>query len=199
LELVKKTLKEGHIVISDDLNYYTSMRHDLKRIAEDMKINFFIIHISTPISVCLKWNENRGNPIPSKIIKDINKKFDNFGKYNWEIAFAKFDLSRLKHLDNSIEDLINKILQNIKSAKEIKEKEKITTLKSNLYNEQLDKITRDIVGDLLRNPNFHSLKKKIIRSRKIFVKTHVNILLNKIEIAKRFRDYLEKRLNVKLT
>ena len=35
LAKVEKSLKEGYIVISDDLNYYTSMRHDLKNISDD--------------------------------------------------------------------------------------------------------------------------------------------------------------------
>ncbi len=199
LELVKKTLKEGHVVISDDLNYYTSMRHDLKKIAEDMNIKFLIIHISTPMVICLKWNENRGNPIPNKIIENINKKFDNFGKYNWDIPFAKFDLSRMKNLDKHIEDLTKKIFQNIKFAKEVKDKNNFKALQANSINEKLDKITRAVVGDLLQIPKFLPLKKKIIKSRKIFVKTNLNTLLDELDITKRFREYLEKNLNMKIS
>ena len=199
LELVKKTLKEGHVVISDDLNYYTSMRHDLKKIAEDMNIKFLIIHISTPMVICLKWNENRGKPIPNKIIKNINKKFDNFGKYSWDIPIAKFDLSRMKNLDKHIEDLTKKIFQNIKFAKEVKDKTDFKALQSNLIHEKLDKITREVVGDLLRNSRFHHLKKKIINSRKIFVKNNVNTQSDGLEILKEFKDYLEKRLNINIT
>ncbi|MFX1258837.1 MAG: adenylyl-sulfate kinase, partial [Promethearchaeota archaeon] len=36
LEDIQNGLKQGYIVISDDLNYYTSMRHDLKEIAENL-------------------------------------------------------------------------------------------------------------------------------------------------------------------
>lgn len=199
LELVKKTLKEGHIVINDDLNYYTSMRHDLKKMAEDLNIKFIIIHISTPMDICLKWNENRGNPIPNKIIENVNNKFDSFGKYSWDIPFAKFDVSIMNNLDSSIEDLTQKIFQEVRFLKEVKEKKDFKAQQSNLTNEKLDIITRDVVGDLLQNPKFHHLKKKIIKSRKVFVKINLNVPLDELEISKRFRDYLEKRLNINIT
>ena len=66
-------------------------------------------------------------------------------------------------------------------------------------NEKLDKITRAVVGDLLQIPKFLPLKKKIIKSRKIFVKTNLNTLLDELEITKRFREYLEKNLNMKIS
>ena len=62
LNEVKNALENGFIVISDDLNYYTSMRHDLKRIADDLKRKLFIIHIATPLEVCIEWNQKRDQP-----------------------------------------------------------------------------------------------------------------------------------------
>ena len=199
LGLVKNALKDGFIVISDDLNYYTSMRHDLKEIAEVMNINFLIIHISTPLEICLKWNEMRGKPIPNKIIENINKKFDNFGKYSWDNPFASFDLSRTENLDNLIENFTDKIFQSMRYAKKIQDVKGFKRIQSNSINEKLDKITREIVSNLLRNPNFLPLKKKIIESRKIFVKTNVNKPLDEGDISKGFKDYLEKSLNIKVS
>ena len=55
----RKELQLGMIVISDNLNYYSSMRHDLKKLTENFELKFFIIHISTPYNVCLQWNKKR--------------------------------------------------------------------------------------------------------------------------------------------
>ena len=41
------------------------------QVADDSKIKFFIVYISTPFDICLKWNKLRGKPIPNKIIKKI--------------------------------------------------------------------------------------------------------------------------------
>ena len=39
---IHSALQQDKIVISDDLNYYTSMRHDLKSIANKLKRHFFL-------------------------------------------------------------------------------------------------------------------------------------------------------------
>ena len=81
---INTSLKDNNIVISDDLNYYSSMRHDLKKIADRLEIKFFIIHIATPLKICLNWNKKRGKPIPKSVIKKVYNKFDTFDKYNWD-------------------------------------------------------------------------------------------------------------------
>ncbi|MEJ2250570.1 MAG: adenylyl-sulfate kinase [Candidatus Lokiarchaeota archaeon] len=63
LKNVRKYLKEGAIVISDDLNYYTSMRHDLKEIAEDLNLPYYIIFISTPMAICIEWSDIMGGQV----------------------------------------------------------------------------------------------------------------------------------------
>ncbi|MFX1392393.1 MAG: AAA family ATPase [Promethearchaeota archaeon] len=199
LKLIKKALKSGFIVISDDLNYYTSMRHDLKNIAENMGLKYFIIHISTPLEICIKWNEKRSKPIPNSVIYNINKKFDDFGNYNWDIPLASYDLSQLKDLNQTVEKLIEIINQNlIILKKRTKKKEDIKKI-SNIDNEKLDRITRKIVGELLRNPKYRSLKNKIIKYRKKYVKMKVNTVLIESDIVKTFKQYLEKSLNIKIS
>lgn len=193
---MRKELQNGSIIISDDLNYYTSMRHDLKKLADDFKIYFFIIKISTPLEICLKWNKLRGKPIPNKIIKNINKKFDNFGKYSWDNPEAIYDISRIQDLNKEIEDFVEKIKNIVNISKETLDKGKNLKDRSNLDNQNLDKITRVYVGKLLQNSEFSSMKKSIIKTRKLFVKLYKNIFLNESEIAKSFKEYLEKRLGI---
>ena len=66
-------------------------------------------------------------------------------------------------------------------------------------NQNLDKITRIYVGKLLRNPKLMSLKKKIIKTRKIFVKLHKNKALKDFDIATTFKKYLEENLSIKIS
>ena len=199
LKSVKDALKKGFIVISDDLNYYTSMRHDLKNIADKLDLKCFIIHISTPLETCIKWNKNRGKPIPNRVVINIAKKFDDFGKYNWDFPFANYDLSQLKDLNESIEKIIDIFIRNLKISEDLAKANEFIRLSSNINNEKLDKITRNIAGDLIRNPNFSLLKNKIIKYRKIYVKKNLNTDLTESEIIKTFKEYLEKCLNIKIS
>jgi tRNA uridine 5-carbamoylmethylation protein Kti12 len=196
LLIIEKELQNGSIVISDDLNYYTSMRHDLKKLADNLKIYFFIINISTPVEICLKWNKLRGEPIPNKIIKNINKKFDDFGKYNWDNPEAIYDVSQIHDLNKEIEVLVERIKNKVKTLKEpLDKKQKLKDI-SNLDNQNLDKITRVYVGKLLQNSEFLSMKKSIIKVRKLYIKNYKNKFLKESDIAKSFKEYLEKRLNI---
>lgn len=198
LKIVKSELQKRNIVISDDLNYYSSMRHDLKVIADDLNLNFFIIHIITPIDICMKWNEKRGEPIPNVVISKIQEKFDKFNKYNWDFAVATYDLSVINNITLEIEELLDQLEDKIVYEKRKKrpERKKIIT---NIFNESLDKITRTYVGKLLIIPDYLPLKKKIIKLRKIYVKRNKNKVQSEAAIANDFKDYLEKSLNIEIS
>jgi len=198
LKKIKSELEKGHIVISDDLNYYSSMRHDLRDITETLKIFFFIIHIATPIEICLKWNEKRGEPIPNMVIKKIHEKFDNFNRYNWDVTDAVYDLSQMAELNPLVEDFLENILIKRDNEKfELKSLE-MKSVFSNLDNENLDKITRIYVGRLLHLSRYLPLKKRIIKLRKNYVKLNKNRTLNEPEISKSFKFYLEHNLNIQI-
>ena len=98
LKAIRRALINGDIVISDDLNYYSSMRHDLMKIAETLKKGFFIIHIATPLETCLRWNENRGKKVPNEVIQDVSNKFDGFTRYKWDTPLNVIDLSKVSNL-----------------------------------------------------------------------------------------------------
>ncbi|MFX1410402.1 MAG: adenylyl-sulfate kinase [Promethearchaeota archaeon] len=199
LEIIKRELKNGSIVISDDLNYYTSMRHDLKDIADELNLNFFIIHIATPLEICLKWNEKRGNPIPNKIIKRINKKFDDFNKYKWDTPYVIYNMSKVTDLNEFLIDFADRLYFKLKHALKILENDSMFKQDLSLYNEELDKITRNYVGKLLEDSNYHPLKNKIIKLRREFVKIKKNEYLSELEIQNSFQKFLEEILNIKIS
>jgi tRNA uridine 5-carbamoylmethylation protein Kti12 len=199
LAKISDSLKKGYSVISDDLNYYNSMRHDLKEIAEDQECKFFIIHISTPLEICLKWNELRGKPIPETVITNINAKFDDFGKYNWDYPIASIDLSQFKNLNEIIEKLSLKIVNTMNGP--ISKRRNLNNIAQNVnvYNELVDKVTRNIVSKLLQNPQYYHLRKKILKYRKLFIKKKLVKALDETLISKSFKDYLEDCLNLKIS
>jgi tRNA uridine 5-carbamoylmethylation protein Kti12 len=198
LEQIKTNLNDGFIVISDDLNYYSSMRHDLKLITEELNLNFFIIHISTPLEICLQWNEKRGKIIPNSVIKKIAHKFDNFDKYKWDSPIASINLSEVKDFNHFFENLMNKITYEMENLYEQQKKEGIFKQSTDLYNEMLDKTTRKIVGEILKNSEFKPLKNQILKFRKLYVKLNRNKFLNQSLITSNFKEYLEKNLNIEI-
>jgi tRNA uridine 5-carbamoylmethylation protein Kti12 len=194
----RKELQNGMIVISDNLNYYSSMRHDLKKLAEDFELNFFIIYISTPYNVCLQWNVKRGKPIPNKVIKEVNKKFDHFNKYSWDRPLAEFDLSQIQNLDQEIENLVNIISQKIELFSITRKNAQESDETFNIENENLDQLTRVLVGKLLQDREFLSLRESILKSRKLFIRLYRNNHLSSDEITQKFREFLEKSLKIKI-
>ena len=196
---IKNALEQGNIVISDDLNYFTSMRHDLKLIAENQRLDFFIIHISTPLEICLIWNKLRENPVPDEVLYKINDKFDNFKKYSWDFPEIQLDLSQTSNLQEKSEELVEIIEKKFKiSIKPTIEKScEIAGPDSN--SEKLDSITRKIVGYILQNPKYIPFKKRIIETRKVFIKENLKTSLSESEIEKSFKEFLENRLEIKFS
>lgn len=198
LKMIKSELEKGNIVISDDLNYYSSMRHDLREITEQLNLNFFIVHIATPLEICLKWNENRGKTIPNIVINKINKKFDEFNKYKWDIPVAVYDLSQIADINYKINSLIAIIQKERENVKDRFEKLDVRKDFLNLDNQILDKVTRNYVSTLLQYSMYLPFKKRIIKLRKIYVKENKNKALKESEILNAFKIYLEQNLNIKI-
>jgi len=194
VQSVRNQLIKGHIVISDDLNYYSSMRHDLKLIADSLNIKFFIIHITTPFKLCLKRNEERGKPIPDEVIHNIYSKFDNFDKYKWDTPFETYDFAKDMDLSQFLETLNNKIALYLKERK--KSKETLQNIPSTSIREKLELITRKYVGELLKNPNNHSSKEAILKYRKSFIKSRTDEDFEVNKILEDFKRYLHKNLKV---
>lgn len=196
LEKIEQILKENKIVISDDINYYSSMRHDLKEICERLNLKFYIIFISTPIKVCLEWNQIRDKSIPDELIVNIKKKFDKFHKYKWDRPNLIVDMSKVENIDKIILEFLDKIHNSQKNPIiELIERDKKKNY-SKSYSESLDLITRSIVRELLINREYHHIKKDIFRKRREFIKKNLNKLISEAEIKRLFIEFLEFTLDI---
>ncbi|TFG17292.1 MAG: adenylyl-sulfate kinase [Promethearchaeota archaeon] len=193
LREIQSALKKGFIVISDDLNYYTSMRHDLKEVAVKLHLPYYIIHISTPVDQCITWNEKRGKPIPNEVIYNINQKFDLFNTYSWDTPFSSFNLSEVMNLRPKIEQLLKLIEQDIKLTLEQSVINKTQKIK-NRYKEKLDQITRKIVNHYLKDLSDNSLITEILSLRKVFIKQNLDKEMSNSEIAQKFNYFLKMQL-----
>ena len=125
-------LENGFLVISDDLNYYKSMRSDLRQIAKRSGSDYDIVFVDTPVEQAIKWNQERGSPIPSSLIEEINQKLDPpKGDYKWDTPLAVVDPSKqsieeianiivsavLKRLENPIRSKPKKVVEDEKSLR----------------------------------------------------------------------------------
>jgi selenocysteine-specific elongation factor len=125
-------LENGFLVISDDLNYYKSMRSDLRHIAKRSGADYDIAYVDTPVEQTINWNQERGLPIPSSLIEEINQKFDPpKGDYKWDTPLAVVDPSKqsfegisdlivtavLKRLENPIRSKPKKVAEDEKSLR----------------------------------------------------------------------------------
>jgi len=110
LNMVKKFINDGKSVIHDDTNYYTSMRHDLFKISLDNRCAFAVIHVSTPLDVALRWNDERaGTRIPNEVIERINKRFDLPGRrYLWDDSIVEVNMAA-QNIDKVIAEIVDSI------------------------------------------------------------------------------------------
>ena len=168
------------------------MRHDLKLIADSLNINFYIIHVSTPLKLCIKRNKERGKSIPNKVIKKIYNKFDNFDKYKWDTPFETYDITQTIDEIQFINILSSKIALNLQEKK--KDKEPLRYKTSASIREELDLITRKFVGELLKNPKYHVSKKAILEYRKAYIKSRLEEELDVKKILVDFKLFLDKKL-----
>lgn len=196
LNEIEFSLKQKRIVISDDINYYTSMRHELKEIAKRFDISFFIIYISTPLNTCLNWNERRGTPIPNKVILKIAKRFDSFEKYKWEKPDLIIDLSEIDDINPIIDEFLEYINIKLKRDSFLGKKKKADKSRQKNYNEKLDSFTREVVGEILSQKELQNKKDEILQKRKEFIQNNLDDDLTQMEIKKNFKKFLGKTLDL---
>ncbi|MGY5864925.1 MAG: AAA family ATPase [Candidatus Thorarchaeota archaeon] len=116
LAKVEKFAGEGRSVIHDDTNYYTSMRHELFKIAIENGFGFAIIQITTPVITALRWNQERpDSKIPDSVIEDIFERFDNPGRrYLWDNSDLEVDMET-QELGSIVPEIIE-ILEGLEPA-----------------------------------------------------------------------------------
>ncbi|MFW9787044.1 MAG: AAA family ATPase [Candidatus Thorarchaeota archaeon] len=160
LKSVEKLIAQGKSVIHDDTNYYTSMRHELFKLALKNKCGFTIIHVTTAVTTALQWNRERvETKIPDSVIEDISERFDNPGRrYLWDNSDFEVDME-MQTLSEVVPEIIE-ILENLEPA--IKPKPRL--IRQTVF-EKLDIETRQVVSEFLKeNPRFRGRREiSIIR------------------------------------
>ncbi len=178
-------LGRGVSVVSDDTNYYSSMRHELVELAKRAGAIYAIVSIETPLEIALKWNEERGLSIPQSVIASINEKFEKPGsKYKWDRSLASFDLSRTP-ADKAAEEVL-KLLFSLKH-------EEKKAVPSSSMGDEIDRATRKIVSEAVRR--VPSAARALSEARKSFVREALKAGLTTVDAERAFRKRVEEILN----
>jgi len=166
-ETIQTALKQGLLVISDDINYYASIRRRLVRLAQQCRADYAIIYLNTPLEVAIEWNKKRGEPIPNSLIEEIYYKLDEPGKeYKWDTPLMVLDPTK-SNLPELAETLATKIHEKASIEKPIpvrKELQKPSSLRTDLERE-----TRRAMGELMKRFKNLSLATQISQLRKNIV------------------------------
>jgi tRNA uridine 5-carbamoylmethylation protein Kti12 len=179
LSKIQGFLKEDIIVINDDMNYFKSMRHELKQIAHANQAHFVLIHIATPLETALTWNEDRGFPIPQGVIQRVHKKFDQPGTYTWDNPLLTIHPEETSPT-SAVAEIVTKILPILESP--IPQPTTSQISPPNL-SEKADLLTRRIVSTFAQNERNPAILKKISKFRINYLKTLQlsELMLEKLE------------------
>lgn len=184
--LIKFCLKNNYLVINDDMNYYKSMRHELKQIAEEFAAHFILIHVQIPLEIALEWNKKRGLPIPQDVISKVNERFDKPGDYQWDTPLLTIQADE-DPPESAVKKIIPKLISIITSL--YQPSLELSPSKPGII-EKIDKITRDIVANFAQIDKNPKLLKRISKFRIDYLK---NIPINESSL-----EILEKEFSLKL-
>ncbi len=162
-------LENGFLVISDDLNYYKSMRSDLRQIAKRSDADYDIVFVDTPVEQAIKWNQERGSPIPSSLIEEINQKFDApKGDYKWDTPLVVVDPSKQSFEEIAIL-IVAAVLKRLENPKRSKPK-KIVEDERSLRARAIERETRKAMMEVMmryKNPDLaislSSIRKQVVK------------------------------------
>jgi selenocysteine-specific elongation factor len=162
-------LENGFLVISDDMNYYKSMRSDLRQIAKRADSDYDIVFVDTPLDHAIKWNQERSSPIPSTLIEEINQKLDPpKGDYKWDTPLAVVDPSK-QGLDEISSTIVSAILKRLENPKRSKPK-KIVEDEKSLRARGIERETRKCMMEVMsryKNPDLgislSSIRKEVVK------------------------------------
>jgi O-phosphoseryl-tRNA(Sec) kinase len=190
--LIDSALKHYWVIV-DDTNYYNSKRRDLINIAKKNRKHYVIIYLKAPLELLLKRNIERGAKIPNEVIINMFNKFDSpGGKYSWDKPDITIDTTKDIDYNTIVNKIINKIKEPFKNIEDVENKE--ISKKENILNE-IDKITRRIMGEYIRNNKLDKNEiKKISELRRNYLKEVKNKIdmdnYNIKNIEKEFRKLL---------
>lgn len=177
-------LSNGWITISDDLNYYVSMRRHLSLIAKKLGAGFAVIHVEVPLEKALEWNRKRGTPIPEQLIMDVWSRFELPGaKYGWDRP-----ITIAKPAESSLEEMANELLSGAVKAMELWGKPRETKQVESLQNGEIESITRRAMSEVVTRLNCSSLAPQLSFLRRQVVKDAIRTRLSATEAEKLFTE-----------
>ncbi len=191
-ETIRSGLKNGLLVISDDINYYASIRRHLVRIAEQCKADYAIIYVNTPLEVAIDWNKKRGEPIPNSLIEEIYYKLDEPGKeYKWDKPLLVLDPSK-SGLQELMETVATKIHEKVSAEKPLPVKKERLTIPS--PRTDLERETRRAMGEVMKRFKTLGLATQVSDLRKTIVKEALEKQLCPSEAVRLFFERIESLL-----
>ncbi len=161
VSLIALGLKKRYFVISDDLNYYVSVRKDLSQIARSNGVGFATLYVSTPLATALEWNRKRGEPVPESLIEDVWNKMDKPGeKYGWDKPICQLDPS-IEDPSKAVEKAYDRILVALERWGKPSAPEPVRTEMS-----KVEKTTRQELSEILRRYRSAELPPELAKIRK---------------------------------
>ncbi|MHA1683356.1 MAG: AAA family ATPase [Promethearchaeota archaeon] len=178
LEAIGSYLNEGKSIVDDDMNYFRSMRKETIMICVKSQVPYAIIHVSTPLPTCIKWNQSRGiESVPRIVLERVNENFDLPGSraYRWDAPLLTVDPSEenMQHARTRIKEVLKNRLKRIERTMQyghipndpaffnlactaefknvIGEKKALTQTKSNSnILDEFDLATRRVTGECIK-------------------------------------------------
>lgn len=193
---IQEALRQRFIVISDDINYYRSIRRRLKRMAEQNRADFAIIHVNTPLETAIAWNKERENPIPTSVIEEVYYKMDKPGeKYRWDTPILTFD-SNQDDLAAAIKITVSKVHEKIQ-GRATTEAKSTARAKPTPRREGYDRETRRAMSEVMKRYKSLDLARAISDLRKRVIDEAFKEHLSLQETTTLFFNRVEELLKVK--
>jgi selenocysteine-specific elongation factor len=191
-EAILSGLKHGLLVISDDMNYYASIRRRLVRIVQECKADYAIIYLDTPLEVAVEWNKKRGEPIPNSLIDEVHYKLDEPGKeYKWDKPLIVLDpsQSKLQELAQTVATKIHEKVRASETLPAVREPSRLPSPRTDL-----DRETRRAMGEVMKRFKGISLAAQISELRKDVVTEALAKQLPPSEASRLFFERTESLL-----
>jgi len=191
-QTIREALRCGLIAISDDINYYRSIRRQLKRISDQAKADYAIIYVNTPLEVALKWNKKRGEPIPNSVIEEVYNKLDKPGeKYRWDNPLLVLDPTK-DELEELTKLVVSRVHEKIGKKKDTTVRKGLS--KPSSLRTDLDRETRRAMGEVMKRYRNLNLAREISDLRKRIVEEAFEKELSSQETTRLFFERAESIL-----
>jgi len=187
-------LQNGYIVISDDLNYYTSMRKDLGDLAKNKGAGFGVVYVKTPLNVALEWNRKRDKPVPDELIEEVHAKLEEPGrKYRWDNPIVTVNLAE-EDLNAAAERVAE---ETVKCMEKWGKPIRVSPLTQ--HANEIEKATRRALGEIMKRLKVGNMVDELSNLRRNVVQYALSRNLSVEESVKLLFEEAEKMVSAKIT